>query len=101
MRIKSKESYNSGGNCMLIELLVEGGGALASITLTEEHIVGRKIPYKDDDGEKNYEFHEVVLWTATDTQSLKYIPEEIKSEVLKVYQDYRKKYNRDQDITVL
>jgi len=51
MRIKSKESYNGGGNCMLIELLVEGGEPLASIRLTEEHIVGRKIPYKDD-GEK-------------------------------------------------
>lgn len=70
------------------------------ITLTEEHIVGRKIPYKHDDGEKNYDFH-VVLWTATDPQALKYNPEEIKSEVLKVYQDYRKKYNRDLDITIL
>lgn len=97
MNITSSEDINGGGNCMLTELLVEGGGDLASITITEEFIVGRKIPFSLDNGEADYD--EVVLWAVMDVESIKFIPKEIKAQVLQAYQVYRKKYNRSMDIT--
>ncbi|WP_138753552.1 hypothetical protein [Paenibacillus sinopodophylli] len=99
MRIKSNETFDGGGRCMLVELLVEGGGSLQSITLTDEYIVGRKIPFQTEDGQKEYDHHEIVLWEVSDKQSLHYIPDEIKAEVLQAYQDYRKKYHCDIDLT--
>ncbi|WP_054029155.1 hypothetical protein [Bacillus sp. FJAT-28004] len=99
MRIKSKDTHDGGGNCRLVELLIEDGGELLSITITEEWIVGRKIPFIVEDCEKDYDYHEVVLWAANDAESLKYIPEEIKLSVLEAYHEYCKNFNRDLDIT--
>lgn len=97
MRIQGTNDYDGGGRSMLTELLIEGGGELASITITQEHIVGRRIPFTLDDGSFNHD--DIVIWIAIDVESLNLIPSQIRDEVLQAYQAYRKKYKRSLNIT--
>lgn len=77
MKVLSKEKLMAGGNCKLMELIIEDGGELKSITITSDCIVGHNGTFEED-----LDNH---LWVAHSDKDIGLIPEEIRAEVLEEF----------------
>ncbi|WP_336775140.1 hypothetical protein [Paenibacillus sp. MMO-58] len=83
MKIIGNVLINTGGHCMVAELLIESGGELRSITVTNECIVGRRVPFSEDDG--CIDHNELILWEVHGDFDYSVIPIDIRMEVLQTY----------------
>jgi hypothetical protein len=97
MYIKSNNTYNTGGGCMMKELVIENGGELKSITITAEAIVGNNIVWYDSETELDH--FDNVLWIVTDVESLSCIPTVLQTIVVKEYDSFCAKHHDEPTIT--